>query len=115
MPNPLAPIGADTRQARPANKWTNTEGLDPVRVRMTTDACVRLAVEHGSPMRRREVRQRVIRLLRGGYLDVEHRFARNELGIVDPTGETAARELDRTNAAELIRSRHRIKVGGRCA
>jgi hypothetical protein len=84
--------------ARPAVKRTNTAGLDPVRVRMLTNACTQLAADHGQPIRRRDVRARVIRLMRGGYADVQTSFLRNDLGVVDPTGETAARNVDRGGA-----------------
>jgi hypothetical protein len=81
--------------ARPANKRTNTEGLGPVRVRHLTTARHSLALQHGSPMRRREIRERVIRLMRVGYADVWAGFARHYLGVLDPQCEITACNVDK--------------------
>ena len=64
MSPPLASATPDL--ARPAIKRTNTEGLDPVRVRHLTDAGQWVSNRSSAPMRRRKIRELVIRYLREG-------------------------------------------------
>ena len=74
--------------------------LDPVRLRMLTDACVNLASDRGHVVRRRDVRERVRLLMTAGHINVarkipEHMMMRLIDGIPDPTGEAAVRNVTR--------------------
>lgn len=77
--------------ARPASKWTNTNGLDPVQVRQTVDAGQWLAGQWGLPIRRSRVRQLAIRFLREGRVDVD--FRTWFISYADPTGESAVHNV----------------------
>lgn len=86
-PPGVAPIA----QARPA-QGTDTE-LDPALVRRTAVAFATL-----TGMRRREARSLVVAYASGARpveLDGWSHWLRNELGLCDPTGESAARMVDR--------------------
>src|SRR3954447_1322840 len=66
--------------------------LDPVRLRMLTDACVNLASDHGRVVRRRDVRERVRVLMLGGHINVAADINDElllKITYADPTGETA--------------------------
>lgn len=90
------PLGNAPSPARPAIKRTNTQGLDPVRVRQLTDAGVWVCETRGVPMRRSRVRSLVIRFMREGRTDVD--FRTWFIGYADPTGETAVRNILRRGA-----------------
>lgn len=87
-----APSGR-TPTARPAVKRANTDGLDPVRVRMLTDAGVWVTGQRGGSWRRSRVRGLVIRYMREGRSDAD--FRTWFLGYADPTGANASRAVDR--------------------
>lgn len=81
-----------TNPARSAVKRTNTEGLDPVRVRHLVNAGEWVAHRLGLDMRRRAVRALVVQYLREGCAqDFRVWF----LGYADPTGNKAVRNVMR--------------------
>jgi hypothetical protein len=84
---------ATRNPARPADKRTNTEGLDPVRVRHLVNAGEWVAEEWGYSLRRRRVRDLVIRFMREGRADLD--FRSWFIAYADPTGETAVRNVMR--------------------
>lgn len=77
---------------RPADKGASTERRDPALIRRTVDALVSL-----SGCRRKAAREYVTAWIDAGrdLSDLE----RNLLGYADPTGETAARNVDRSGGA----------------
>lgn len=79
--------------ARPANKRTNTDGLDPVRVRHLVDAGQWLSDHWNLNMRRSRVRDLAVRYLRDGRSDID--FRTWFIAYSDPTGETAVRNVMR--------------------
>ena len=79
--------------ARPAIKRTNTQGLDPVRVRHLVDAGEWVCEQTNRPMRRRRIRELVVAYLREGRTDVD--FRTWFVAYADPTGETAVRNVMR--------------------
>ena len=80
--------------ARPAIKRINTQGLDPVRVRLLVDAGEWVCEQTNQPMRRRKIRDLVIRYMREGRADAD--FRTWFIAYADPTGETAVRNVMRS-------------------
>ena len=87
----------DRNTARPADKGTNTAGLDPALVRRTTDGLVSLSAATDTPLRRKAARAIVLAYAsdHGPELDGWSTWLRNWHGIADPTGETAVRNVVR--------------------
>lgn len=86
-----------------------TTGPNPSLIREAVTALCDRAAAAGSPMRRKEARKLVmLHLLRTGPADVL-RGARNDLKVIDETGETATRNLDRINWAVTARKREGLR------
>lgn len=82
-----------------------TTGPNPSLIREAVTALCDRAAAAGSPMRRKEARKLVmLHLLRTGPAAVL-RGARNDLEVIDETGETAARNLDRIDWTSTVRRR----------
>lgn len=87
----------DRNPARPADKGTNSHGIDPALIRRTVDGLVSLSAASGKPMRRKQARAVVVAYAsdHGPELDGWSSWLRNWHGIADPTGETAVRNVSR--------------------
>lgn len=71
-------------------------GLDPALVRRTITALCEMAQAAGQPIRRADARAHIEgRLSRGHDPEAIMRGLRNAYGVMDETGETAARHVDR--------------------
>ena len=81
--------------ARPADRGTNSQGLDPALVRRAVDALVLLSASSGTPMRRKQARAVVLGYVTNSRcgLDGWEKWLYNWLGLLDPTGETAVRNV----------------------
>lgn len=77
----------DPIPARPANKKTKSNKVDPADLRRATTALCELSASSDQPMRRKVARQIVLGHLGAGRtLEEVMRWARNDWGMSDPTG-----------------------------
>lgn len=91
---------AAPKPARLADKKTSTKEVDPALLRITVTALCEIALAAGAPIRRKDARAYVLGRVARGKNPVEIlRGARNEWGIVDETGETAAMRVDRARGS----------------
>ncbi len=105
LPNPAgqAPATPSTT-ARPAEKGTSGERLDPAVVSRSVDALVTLAAVDGRQLRRKEARAAVVGWTAGEPTPSELDAYLRVMFKVDPTGVTAARNVDRERGAHRLRA-----------
>lgn len=96
----LDPQAQSSTTARPADKGTDSQRVDPALIRRTVDGLVSLSAASGIPLRRKQARAAVLAYAsdHGPELDGWSTWLRNWHGIADPTGESAVRSVMRGGA-----------------